>query len=173
MSVDGTIVGNEVRFERLLPGPIERVFAHLTEAEHLRAWFGPQATAIPPRVGARFDFGEPGKQGTIFGTVTRCEPPRLLAYTWEAVMPPDDPHRDAPVSEVTWQLTPRGDEVALLLTHRAVWADYLGRTMGGWHTLIERLRAVLAGREPEPFMDVFNRVIADYERAARGPGSAS
>ena len=41
-----------VVFERLLPGPIERVFAFLTEEDKRRQWFtsGP----MPSKVGERF-----------------------------------------------------------------------------------------------------------------------
>jgi uncharacterized protein YndB with AHSA1/START domain len=34
------IDGDAVRFERLLPGPIERVWDFLTKPEHLATWLG-------------------------------------------------------------------------------------------------------------------------------------
>ena len=42
--------------------------------------------------------------------ITRCRPPRLLAFTWDEENGGD--------SEVTFELTPRGNEVLLVLTHR-------------------------------------------------------
>ena len=38
--------------------------------------------------------------------VTRCDPPRVLSYTW------------GEHSEVTFELSPQGDDVLLVLTHR-------------------------------------------------------
>jgi uncharacterized protein YndB with AHSA1/START domain len=37
------IHGDAVRFERLLPGPIERVWDFLTKPEHLATWLGRRA----------------------------------------------------------------------------------------------------------------------------------
>ena len=39
LHADGEIIDRQtVRFERLLPGPIERVWAYLTESEKRRKW---------------------------------------------------------------------------------------------------------------------------------------
>lgn len=50
--------GRSVRLERLLPGPISRVWERLTAPEHLDAWLGADG-----------------------GVVTGREPPRRLSYT--------------------------------------------------------------------------------------------
>ena len=41
MNDDGRIVNETmVRFERVLPGPVERVWEFLTRGEHIAEWFG-------------------------------------------------------------------------------------------------------------------------------------
>lgn len=50
MNDRGTIAGDTVRFERLLPGPIERVWSYLTEGSLLTTWLA-ESGAVPPRRG--------------------------------------------------------------------------------------------------------------------------
>lgn len=169
-----------IRFRRTLPGPIERVWAHLVDPEHRRRWLadGPIELRVGGHVELRFRNAElsrgddraPEKyracenSGTTFGVVTRCEPPRLLAFTWRdtAQASPDD-------SEVSFELAPDGDHVLLTLTHRrlAAGAETLS-VAGGWHTHLGLLDDVLAGREPRPFWRTHTQVEAEY--AARGLG---
>ncbi|MEZ4619140.1 MAG: SRPBCC domain-containing protein [Caldilineaceae bacterium] len=57
----GTLVdAHTVRFERLLPGPIERVWAYLTEPQFLRTWLADSTMDL--RIGGavelRFDTDE-------------------------------------------------------------------------------------------------------------------
>jgi hypothetical protein len=78
------------RIERLLPGPIERVWSYLTEPEKRKRWFGagPMELRAGGRVKLQFKFSElsaektpptKGDECEIPGRVTRCDPPRLAA----------------------------------------------------------------------------------------------
>ena len=87
-----------VRFERLLPGPIERVWADLTEPEKRARWLagGEMELRVGGRVELRFRhadlspvaaptperFAERAEGSSVPGTVTACDPPRRLAFTW-------------------------------------------------------------------------------------------
>ena len=89
---------SSVRFERLLPGPIERVWAFLTEGDKRARWLCGGETELEPggHVDMHFhnaslsqnDAGPPPKYAdmpeklSFAGTVVRCDPPRLLTYTW-------------------------------------------------------------------------------------------
>jgi len=73
-----------VRFERILPGPIERVWEFLTETERLPGWFG--HGVIEHRAGGAVTLLD----GHIRGVVTQWKPPRLLAYTWNVFSPGDE-----------------------------------------------------------------------------------
>ena len=161
----------EVRLTRLLPGPIERVWAYLTDPEKRARWFAGGPMELKP--GGKYtlhmkhqnfapDETPPEKfkkvhyEGVDFeGRVLRCEPPRLLSYTF------DDE------SEVTFELTPEGDHVTLVLTHRSRGSDlpYLSGYASGWHSHLGLLIALLEDRTPPPFWATHARLREEYEKA--------
>jgi uncharacterized protein YndB with AHSA1/START domain len=151
MSDLGTIVdATTVRFERLLPGPVERVWAYLTESQRLATWLG--AGTIDLRAGGEVCF-ELIDHPRALGNVVRCEPPRVLSYTWSGE------------SVVTFALEPRGGWVLLTFTHEHLPVDDLNRIAAGWHALLAGLAAHLNGEEPRPSMAVFDEVRASYGAA--------
>ena len=133
-----------VRFERLLPGPIERVWDHLTRGEHIAAWFGGVGMkyTLEPRVGGTISFAN----DHIRGVVTQWRPPRFLAYTWN-VFDTGETVSQHPESYVSFELEPRCKDVLLILTHRPIPEAYQGQTMMGWHTFLELFEALLRGEE--------------------------
>ncbi|MFC6489556.1 SRPBCC domain-containing protein [Nitratireductor sp. GCM10026969] len=135
-----------VRFERMLPGPVERVWAHLTESDLLPVWFGGEGMAyrIAPREGGAVRLAD----GHIRGVVTRWKPPYLLAYTWN-VFDGDETESAYPESHLTFALEEKGDEVLLILTHRPILPAFEGRTLMGWHMFLDLLSQMLAGRAVE------------------------
>jgi uncharacterized protein YndB with AHSA1/START domain len=165
---DGMIAADgALRFERLLPGPIERVWAYLTEPGRRGTWLaaGPMELRVGGRVELRFRHAdlsprpEPTPErfrryedgATLHGRVTRCEPPRLLAYTWGGD------------SEVTFELSPQGEDVLLALTHRRLRDRGEGSGVAsGWHAHLGILADRLAGREPRPFWSAHAEAEARY-----------
>ncbi|MFI5336475.1 MAG: SRPBCC family protein [Opitutales bacterium] len=161
----------ELRIVRLLPGPIERVWEFLTDPEKRSRWFC--GGILEQQAGGKVEFemrhsrispGEtpPAKYAqahepgvTFDGRVLRCEPPRLLAYTFGG----DD-------SEVTFELSPQGRQVLLVLTHRATGEDLkdLSNFAGGWHTHFAILLALLEGTTPPKFWATHARLQAHYEK---------
>lgn len=166
-----------VRFERLLPGPIERVWEYLTVSEKRARWLAAGDTEL--RVGGKVEMhfhnaslsGQPDidppekyadmpEKVSFRGTVTRCEPPRLLAHTWDY----EDEH-----SEVCYELEEQGDKVRLVLTHRKLASDdEVLSVSGGWHTHLDILGDVLEGREPRAFWKAQAANEAEYERRYSG-----
>jgi uncharacterized protein YndB with AHSA1/START domain len=158
-----------IRLERVLPGPVERVWAYLTESEKRGTWLaaGPMELHVGGRVELSFRNSEltshaetpPEKYRKheggveVRGRVTRCEPPRLLSYTWR-----DD-------SEVTFELSPRDDKVVLVVTHRRL-PDRatMVSVASGWHTHLGILVDRMNEREPQPFWSTYVRLEAEYER---------
>ena len=139
MSVDGQLQrAPMVRFERTVPGPIERVWEFLTNTERLPAWFG-QGT-IEPREGGCVTLMD----GHIRGVVTRWQPPRRLSYTWN-VFTPGEIESAYPESYLTVELEPRGDQVLLTLTHLPVLERFEKQNAMGWHTFLDLLDAALQG----------------------------
>ncbi len=167
-----------VRFRRIFPGPIERVWAYLTESDKRAKWLA--AGEMEPRAGAslelHFDhdslsqdqspvperFREGGCGSVTSHDVVRYEPPRLLSLTWGG-------GADGP-SEVTFELTPQGDKVLLVLTHRRL----AGRTMmvdvaSGWHSHLAILTERVNGQEPAAsFWTIFSCAHDDYETQIPG-----
>lgn len=162
-----------VRFERLLPGPIERVWEYLTDGDKRARWLcgGETELRIGGRVEMHFrnaslstqpDIEPPEKYRNLpetisfAGTVTRCEPPTLLAHSWDF---------EGQSSEVCYELERDGDQVRLVLTHRKLGShDEVVSVSGGWHTHLDILGDILGGREARAFWKTNAPLEAEYER---------
>jgi uncharacterized protein YndB with AHSA1/START domain len=144
-----------VQFERLLPGPIERVWAFLTDTGKLPGWFG-EGTIEPRAGGAVNHMG-----GHVRGTVTQWQPPRRLAYTWN-VLGPGDTQSPYPESYLTIELESRGGDVALTLTHLPVLERFEQQNAMGWHTFLDMLAAAVRGDPAEPRQAHMQRNAARY-----------
>ena len=157
-----------VRLERLLPGPIERVWSYITEADKRAKWLA--GGAFDLRVGGKIrlefdnnslssDKKPPEKhkdnaKGSFGGVVTRLEAPRLLAHTWT--------WGDVD-TEVTYELTPRGKDTLLVITHRRVEGrETVANVMGGWDVHTGILADVLSGAVPRPFWKTHSQVAQEY-----------
>jgi uncharacterized protein YndB with AHSA1/START domain len=90
------------------------------------------------------------------GRITRLEPNRVLAYTW---------NMGEQGSEVTFELSPRGKDVLLTITHTGLAArDMQVGVMSGWDVHTGILADVLNGVEPRPFWSTH----AELEKRYRG-----
>jgi len=148
-----------VRMERLLSGPIERVWEHLTNTRLLAAWFGDNSS-IEPRQGGAVRLLD----GHIRGTVTQWHPPKQLTYTWNVFSPSDPPEAPSayPESYLTLTLEPRGDNVLLVLNHLPVLERFEKQNAMGWHTFLDILTDTLAGRKVRPRQEYSVRNAARY-----------
>lgn len=116
-----------LRIQRLLPGPLKRVWAYLIESDKRASWLA--AGEMPMQVGAKIELlfcnadlaGEDEKPPAKYkscagkiaqmGHITCILPPRLVSFTWAET-------GEARPSEVTIELTEQEDKVLLTLTHR-------------------------------------------------------
>lgn len=162
-----------VRFQRVLPGPIERVWAYLTEGEKRARWLcgGDVETAAGGHVDMHFhnlslsgddDIPRPEKYSdkpekiSFVGNVVRCEPLHVLEHTWEF---------GEESSVVCYELTEQGDKVKLVLTHRRLESkDTVLSVSGGWHTHLNMLVDVLEGNRPRPFYKMQEQYESEYEQ---------
>ena len=162
-----------VRFERMLPGPIERVWEYLTDVEKRAKWLCGGETQ--PQIGgtvemvfhnaslsSKPDIDPPDKYKDLpeimsfGGTVTHYEPPNALSHTWDF---------ENEQSEVSYELEAVDDKVRLVLTHRRLSSpEEVLSVSGGWHTHLDILEDVLEGREPEAFWKQHTPIEAEYER---------
>jgi uncharacterized protein YndB with AHSA1/START domain len=160
----------EVRFERLLPGPIETVWAYIADSKKRGEWFA--SGEMEPRVGGKLKlrfkhsdlsphkapppekFREMDVKGHEWScTVTEYDPPRRLAFKMEGD------------SEVLFELTPQGDKVLLTLTHRKLASrDAMVNVSGGWHTHLTVLADKAYGRVPPAFWDLWRSIDGQYDK---------
>ena len=152
--------------QRLLPGPIERVWAYLTESNLRRQWLA--AGQMEMKIGAPVELvwrndeltdppGErpPGFSGEhrMQSRITELDPPRKLAITW------------GDTGGVSFELEPVGNDVLLTLIHRRV-PDRatLLKVSAGWHMHLDILLARATGKEPAPYWEGWSRLQKEYDR---------
>jgi len=159
-----------LRIERMLPGPIERVWTYLTDPAKRATWFarGPMELKPGGHVKLEFDHDDfsdepyPDKyrkyKGTASpGTIVEAVPPTLLVFDWG--------EEDGTASRVRFELTERGKEVHLILTHsRLSNRDAMLNVAGGWHAHLAVLADRLNGVEPKGFWSQIARAEVEYAR---------
>src|SRR5450432_1968616 len=108
-----------LKIQRLLPGPVERIWAYLTDGELRRKWLA--AGAMEMKVGSPFELtwrndelsDPPGarpegfpEQHSMQSRITELEPMRKLSIAWNNS------------GDVTFELEPKGKGVLLTVIHR-------------------------------------------------------
>jgi uncharacterized protein YndB with AHSA1/START domain len=155
-----------VRMERMLPGPIERVWDYLTRSDLRGQWLATGDMEL--KVGGKVELtwrndeltgqheGRPEGIPAVHSmesTIIKVDPPRLLAFGWNGD------------SDVTFELEPKGSEVKLTVTHRR--AQSRGQLLGvsaGWHAHLDVLEARLNDRDPPMFWANWTQLKADYDQ---------
>ena len=168
MQIDtyGTLIGSDtIRIQRLLPGPIERVWAYLVDGELRRQWLA--AGKMEPVEGAPFELvwrndELTGPQGNrpddmpeehrMQSRVIEADEPRKLVIAWNNT------------GNVTFELEPHGEGVLLTLTHGGFQtrSALIGHS-AGWHAHLDVLEALAFEREPEPFWTRWQALRGEYD----------
>lgn len=140
----------ELRLERLIPAPPERVFALWSEPEQLVRWWGPEGADIPahaidPHPGGSWRTTmrtADGKPHTVSGVYRTIEPPRRLVFTWAW----ENEHgARGHETEVTVTFTPAPGGTRLVLVQKEFESkESRDRHSQGWGSSFNRL-ARLAG----------------------------
>ena len=156
-----------VKLDRVLPGTVARVWSYITQSDKRAQWLA--AGDFDLRVGGaiRLEFdndklsGEKGKRdeglATFDGVITRLEPRRVLAHTW---------NWDGASTEVTYELTPQGKGTRLVIVHRNLEGrDLQADVMGGWDAHTGILEDVLNGEQPRPFWKTQRKLAREYAAA--------
>jgi uncharacterized protein YndB with AHSA1/START domain len=132
-----------------IAAPVDRVWAVLTEPEHVGAWFGqgsPAEVDLRPGGTMVLDHGQYG----VFPTrIEKVDPPHYLAYRWASAYP-GEPATETNSTLVEFTLTPDGDGTRLTLSEsgfatlsippeRVPTAGYESHS-GGWTEVLGNLR---------------------------------
>ncbi len=154
-----------LKLERLLPGPVARVWDYLTQSELRRQWLASGEMDLSP--GAEFEFvwrndeltDPPGARPDGMSAENRMsckvldvDPPRRLFISWGVQ------------SDVLFELAAKGEDTLLTITHRRPpTRDVLLSVSAGWHAHVDVLEAKLAGTKPGPHWDNWVRLRSEYE----------
>lgn len=159
-----------VRIVRMFPGPIERVWAFLTESEKRAMWLCAGDWDLREGGAARMAFknsdlchlddlpparyADDDDETSYDGVIKAIDAPNSLVLLWM--------EHDGSRSEVTFELATVGDKVRLTLTHTdLVSEDVLTGVSSGWHAHLDIWLAVAEGREPPSFWAHFNALAAE------------
>lgn len=152
--------------QRLLPGPIERVWDFLTRCELRKQWLA--AGEMSLHVGAPFELiwrndelsDPPGQRPAGFdeehrmaSTLTEVDPPHRLAFTWSGT------------GDVVITLEAQDEQVLLTLRHHRL-PDNSGMRLNlsaGWHAHLDILQTRLEGDSPAPFWPAWQALKRDYQ----------
>jgi len=151
--------------QRLLPGPIERIWGYLTQSDLRRQWLA--SGDMDLCVDAPFELvwhndeltQPPGTRPEGFSAehhmqsrIVEVDPPHKLVFSW------------GERGEVTFELQPKGERVLLTVIHRGVPdRSVLLRVSAGWHMHLDVLASITTGQTPGPFWDGWIRLQADYD----------
>lgn len=156
--------------QRRLPGPIDRVWAYLTDSTLREQWLA--AGVLPQQPGAAFELvwhndalsasvaeRPDGFADESRGTcvLTAIGAPHHLAFTWTGV------------GEVTFDLVAQGAEVLLTVTHRGLVDAAMTTLVGaGWHMHLDILVARVQGVPAPSFWSGWVRLRQAYAERLSG-----
>lgn len=156
-----------VTIQRLLPGPVERVWAYLTESDLRKQWLAAGEMTLmhgaPVELVWRNDelSDPPGQrpegapaEKRMQSEITAVEPLRKLAITWGST------------SGVSFELAPQADgQVLLTVIHKRLPdRSTMLNVSAGWHAHLDALATRLDGGKVSSFWDTWSGLKAEYEQ---------
>lgn len=135
----------KLEIKRLIKASCDRVYAAWTDPAQLKEWFGPSDVQTrnliaDARVGGKFQWditNSDGEEMTVHGEFRELQPNKKVALTWQWQ---DDENWEEHVSVVTVELTDRGGDTELRLTHEKLPSeDSRDRHNQGWNGCLDRL----------------------------------
>ena len=161
------VAPDTIQIRRMLPGPIERVWAYLTDSDLRRQWLA--AGDMTLEAGAPFELtwhndqlgvpagdrpAELAETHSMPSRVVSVDPPHKLVIAW----------RDT--GDVTLELEPVDGEVLLTVTHaRFPSRTSLVKHSAGWHAHLDALQASISKAGlGESFWERWRRLNDEYER---------
>jgi uncharacterized protein YndB with AHSA1/START domain len=143
------VVPEHIERETVIAAPVERVWALLTEAEHLGRWFGDAGAELDLRPGGALSLSWE-RYGVVRGRVVDVEAPRRFSYRWAVLR---EAHGSEPVEGnstlVEFTLEAEGDGTRLrvvesgfdkLFTDPAKQDERAEDNRKGWASELDELR---------------------------------
>ena len=124
--------GYQVEFVRMLDHDIQAVWEAITDPEKLRMWFTDIDMDFKPGGQITFKFRDELRTET-HGKIVTIQPPTTFAFTWEDEF-------------ALWELSePTKGKCILKFTYSKLSDEYAVSASAGFHTLLDRLTAMLKG----------------------------
>jgi uncharacterized protein YndB with AHSA1/START domain len=152
---DGIVTEGEggahvIHFERRLDHPIERVWASLTEPDHLINWWGEAEVELAEGGGFALRWLNTDEQGNavkLKATVVELEAPRVLeiAGEWFTLTPEGERLEDTQTT-LRWELEPDRDATVLRFWNTLELSEEERHMVpAGWHFHLDALATALDG----------------------------
>ena len=172
MSSYGEILEDgSLRFVRLLPGPIERVWSWLADGEKRARWLAGGGNARAAGETIRFEFRHADltvhdetipenyralENGVAYDIqVLECDPPHHMKWYW--------PDEEGMNTEIDIRLSEADGKVKLVLIQRGdVSAEHLVGSTAGWHTHLDIMADKLSGETEQPFWKTHEVFVSEY-----------
>lgn len=155
---------NTLKFQRVIPGPIELVWAFLTESNLRRQWLA--AGTMEMQVGAPVEFvwrndelndppcqrpaGFP-EEHRMQSHITELDAPHKIAFAWDGC------------GDVSYELEKTDNDVLLTMIHRDLPnREVLRMFAAGTHVHLDILAACVSGQKPPQFWEEWTRLNEEY-----------
>jgi uncharacterized protein YndB with AHSA1/START domain len=145
------MVPHEIAHEVVVAAPVDRVWAIITEPEHIQAWFAFDGATIDLRPGGELVMTWK-EHGTYHARIERIEPPHRFAWRW-ARLPGEQP-RPGDSTLVEFTLTPEGERTRLRVVEsgfrdldlsEAEQAQWAADNIQGWQGGFDALKTHAVG----------------------------
>ena len=144
------MVPEQIEHEIVIDAPLERVWAMLTEAEHIRQWFAFDGATIDLRPGGELVM-QWKEHGRFYSHVERVEPPHFFSYRGSYLphVQPDDGNSTL----VEFTLSPEGSGTRLRVVEsgfrslqlpEAEQANFAAGNIDGWNGGLSTLQEYVA-----------------------------
>ncbi len=137
--------------ERVFKAPLEKVFAHITQTEHLLDWWGPEGTRIDDHKLSFSDAGPwfavmispSGDAAKVVGEVLHIDAPRSVEFTLAFEMPDGTAGEE---TTIRFDLNPVDTGAThMQLTQTGVRPEYIEDMRNkGWNSAFDRLESQLS-----------------------------
>jgi uncharacterized protein YndB with AHSA1/START domain len=139
----------QISREILINAPAERVWAAVTEAEHLGTWFGDAGATVDLRPGGELTLTWE-EHGTGYAVIEKVEPHTFFSWRWAG--PRGGKPSPGNETRVEFTLTPSGSGTVLRVVESGFPAldlpdgeaeKYATGNVEGWHSELDELREYL------------------------------
>jgi uncharacterized protein YndB with AHSA1/START domain len=146
-----------LRFERLLPHPVDTVWTAVTDPTEMRSWFPTRIQIDEWQVGATLTHHFDGHDlEPLPGTVLVWEPPRRVSFTWGE-------------DTISFELSEAADGGTRFVLTEELAANHAARNAAGWEECLSRLLDQATGDTWQQRFDHYTKAFEPVLGPQEGP----